>query len=90
MYDPNHSFMLFNSDWAFTPSYITPTSNETVDEPKLVVYTIIATLEMELGCFHASFMVLKNKGYMIKMILSIELRTCRVMYKPSQKLIFGF
>lgn len=63
-YDPNHSFMLFNSDWAFTLSYITPTSNDnykTIDEPKLVVYTIIATLEIELGCFYASFMVLKKQ-----------------------------
>lgn len=56
--------MLFNSDWAFTPSYITPTSKDnhkTVDEPKLVVYSIIATLEMELSCFYASFTVLKKQ-----------------------------
>lgn len=51
MYDPNHSFMWFNSDQAFTLSYITLTSNdnyETVDELNLVVHTIITTLETEL------------------------------------------
>lgn len=56
--------MLFNSDRAFTLSYITPTSNDnhkTINEPKLVVYTIIATLAMELSCFHACLMVLKKQ-----------------------------
>lgn len=51
MYDPIHSFMWFNSDQAFTLSYITLTSNdnyETVDEFNLVVHTIIPTLEKEL------------------------------------------
>lgn len=51
MYDPIHSFMWFNSDQAFTLSYITLTSNdnyETVDELNLVVHTIISTLEKEL------------------------------------------
>lgn len=51
MYDPNHSFMWFNSDQAFTLSYVTLTSNdnyETVDELNLVVHTIITTLEKEL------------------------------------------
>lgn len=51
MYDPIHSFMWFNSDQAFTLSYITLASNdnyETVDELNLVVHTIISTLEKEL------------------------------------------
>lgn len=51
MYDPIHSFMWFNSDQAFTLSYITLVSNdnyETVDELNLVAHTIISTLEKEL------------------------------------------
>lgn len=71
MYDPNHSFVWFNSDRAFTLAYITLTSNdnrETVDEPSLVVYTIITTLEAEL-C--SVFICLSQKtNCMLKMILS--------------------
>lgn len=69
MYDPNHSFMWFNSDQAFTLSYITLTSNdnyETVDELNLVVHTIITTLETELCCFYTSFTVQKKPELHVK------------------------
>lgn len=65
MYDPNHIFMWFNSDAAFTLSYITLTSNDnygTVDELNLVVHTIITTLEMELCSVFIHLSQLKKKA----------------------------
>lgn len=74
MYDPNHSFMWFNSDRAFTLSYITLTSNdnyETVDELNWVVHTIITTLGMELSSvFKHLSQFKKGPTCMLKKILS--------------------
>lgn len=66
MYDPTHSFMWFNTDQAFTLSYITLTSNdnyETVDELNLVVHTIISTLEKELCSVFTHLSQFKKKSW---------------------------
>lgn len=72
MYDPNHSFVWFNSDRAFTLSYITLTSNynyETVDELNLEFHTIITILETE-RCSVFTHLSQFKKSCMIKMIVS--------------------